>query len=81
MDDPKQPAAGQIWRHKRKGTLYFVIGVKNAENPWDDDNNPPHVQYMDGEGGDYSRDIKVWHSGFIFEGWLGQPGLTASNTQ
>lgn len=61
---------GQVWVHNRKGTRYFITGIKQPNNDYDDDNNPPTVLYMDGQGGDYARDINKWHGSFTLEGTL-----------
>ncbi len=61
------PSPGQVWAHKRKRTLYFITDIKQPDNEWDDDNNPPTVLYMDGAGTEYARDINKWHASFEYK--------------
>lgn len=61
------PAPGQVWGHKRKRSLYFVTDILNPDNPLDDDNNPPIVQYMDGAGNRWARELGKWHASFEYK--------------
>ena len=63
-DTEVTPAPGQVWRHKKSGNGYFVIGVANAGNPLDDDNNPPIVEYMGRSGIKHARYLTRWHGSF-----------------
>lgn len=60
------PKAGEIWRHEKKQKLYFITEVLNEGNDVGDDNNPPMIRYMDGDGGRYGREYLKWHESFTF---------------
>lgn len=73
---------GQVWRHKN-GKPYFVTGIANEGNPADDDNNPPIILYMDGEGRSFARYESGWYPAFSYLGPLSallaaEPGFNSS---
>lgn len=62
--NPLLPRPGEVWKHVKSGKDYFVIGVDNNGNAFEDDNNPPMIRYMGGNGVNYARDVKNWYTSF-----------------
>lgn len=70
MNTETEPRAGQIWEHKKNLRSYIITGIKNQGNSDYDDNNPPIVCYMDGDGNEYARYRKHWQGSFSYKGLL-----------
>lgn len=60
------PKPGEVWLHSKKKKNYIVTGILNAGNSVGDDNNPPIIKYMDGEGRKFARVYLKWHESFEF---------------
>lgn len=65
--NPVPPRMGQIWQHVKNGKLYIISGLFNIENDLNDDNNPPIIGYMDGDGKKWARKLSDWYKSFIFK--------------
>ena len=61
---------GQVWIHNKNKKRYFVTEILNESNAVYDDNNPPIIRYMDGQGGRYGRLLINWHVSFTLTGKL-----------
>lgn len=66
----RMPKPGELWLHEKKQKMYFITKIVNEGNDVGDDNNPPIIEYMDGEGREFGREYLKWHESFTFKGTL-----------
>ena len=64
------PERGEVWLHNKKQKAYIIINILNEGNSTGDDNNPPIIEYMDGEGRKFAREYLKWHESFTFRSRL-----------